>query len=100
MIISIFQLRNGDSQSLDKLLKITSLVNNRGSIQIQASCLQSGKVLPLTKHYVVLPSAPTSPSPCSAFQIGNPHPLALYPPSADICLNQILGWLGLDFPMG
>lgn len=58
MIISIFQMRNGDLKSLDKLLEITGLVNNRDSTQIQASCLQCGKVFSLTKHCPPHPPAP------------------------------------------
>lgn len=61
MIISIFQMRHGDSQSLDKLLKITSLVNDGDSTQVQASFLQSVKVLSLTKHCMSSPSTLTCP---------------------------------------
>lgn len=74
MIISVFQMRNCDSQSLDKLLKITSLVNDMESVKfslLPAEC----KGFSTNKHSVASSSGPTSPSPRSAFQMGTPHPL-------------------------
>lgn len=94
MIISVFQMRNCDSQSLDKLLKITSLVNDMESVKfslLPAEC--KGFSTNKTQRGFIL----WTHQPLATFCLPDGHssPLTLYPPRAGICLNHVLvdwGW--------